>query len=59
MRAVLKDLYSTDLADAKTYTPEEEDNFGFLLRAEIGAPDAEGAESFDITVCTPKWLAER
>lgn len=58
MQAVLKDLHSTDI-DIETYLPEEEDNFGFLLRAMVGPLGEEGKESFDITVCTPKWLMEK
>ena len=58
MQAVLKGLYSTDL-DVETYLPDEEDNFGFVLRAMVGPLGAEGEESFDISVCTPKWLMKR
>ena len=47
MQAALKDLYSTDIADAETYLPDEEDNFGFVLRAMVGPLDGAGAESLD------------
>ena len=59
MEAVLKGLYSSDIADVENYQPEEEDNFGFVLRALVGPMGQPGEDSFDITVCTPKWLAER
>ncbi len=61
MQAVLKGLHSLDLSvgDVKTYLPDEQDNFGFILRAMIGPLDGEGEESFDIVVCTPKWLIEK
>ena len=59
MQAALKGLYSTDIADVETYLPDEEDNFGFVLRAMVGPLDGEGAESFDIVVCTPKWLLQK
>ena len=58
MQAVLKSLHSPDVADIKSYLPDEEENFGFLLQAMIGPLDREGEESFDIIVCTPKWLTE-
>lgn len=58
MQAVLKGLHSIDIADLENYAPHEEDNFGFVLRAMIGPMNREGEESFDITVCTPKWLME-
>ena len=59
MEAVLKGLYSSDIADIEKYQPAEEDNFGFVLRALVGPMGQPGEESFDITVCTPKWLAKR
>jgi hypothetical protein len=59
MQAVLKGLHSTDIADVATYVPDEEDNFGFVLRAMIGPMNSEGEESFDIMVCTPRWLLDK
>ena len=67
MQAVLKGLHSTDLLkvepcqllNVETYRPEIDDNFGFVLRAMIGPMGEPGEESFDIIVCTPKWLIER
>jgi hypothetical protein len=59
MEAFLKGLYSSDIADVESYQPEKEDNFGFVLRAVVGPMGEPGEESFDITICTPKWLAER
>ena len=59
MQAVLKRLHSPDIADVKTYLPDEQDNFGFILQAMVGPMDSDGEESFDITVCTPKWLASK
>lgn len=58
MQAILKGLHSTDI-DVDTYLPDQEDNFGFVLRAMVGPMGEEGEDSFDITVCTPKWLMER
>lgn len=58
-QAVLKGLHSTDIANVETYQPHEGDNFGLVLRAMVGPMGVEGEESFDITVCTPKWLMER
>jgi hypothetical protein len=59
MQAVLKGLHSTDIADVESYLPERDDNFGFVLRAMVGPLSEPGEESFDITVCTPKWLIEK
>jgi hypothetical protein len=58
MKAKLKRLHSPDI-DLATFFPEEPDNFGFLLQAMIGPDNQEGEESFDIQICTPKWLQSR
>jgi hypothetical protein len=39
------------------YTPTDLEDFGFQLRLLVGPADSEGEESFDVTVCTPPWLA--
>ena len=33
--------------------------FAFGARMIVGPPDSPGEESFDITVCTPEWLATK
>jgi len=48
--------YSSDISNVESYHSETEDNFGFVLRASVGPMGEPGEESFDITVCTPKWL---
>jgi Immunity protein 8 len=58
MQAVLKSLRSTDI-EVENYLPDEEDTFGFTLRAMVGPMGGQGEESFDIVVCTPKWLMEK
>ena len=57
MLPLLKRLHSPDVFDLDTYSPEEESCFGFLLQAMFRPEDGEGEESFDMMVCTPKWLA--
>jgi hypothetical protein len=59
MEAALKALHSPDIANVESYQPEREDHFGFVLRAVVGPMAQPGEESFDITVCTPKWLTEQ
>ena len=56
MRARLKLLHSPDVSDLATWMPDDEAVFGFLLQVMIGPSDEEGAESFDIIVCSPRWL---
>jgi hypothetical protein len=55
MQAVLKGLHSIDV-NLETFTPEDHENFGLVITAMVGPLSKEGADSFDITVCTPKWL---
>ena len=58
MKAILKELFSLDF-DIESFYPDECDNFGFWLRAMIGPSDEDGSESFDIQICTPKWLLKK
>ncbi len=57
MKAEIKTLFSLDIeTHLQDYKPEDTSNFGFWLRMIIGEKDKEGEESFDIFICTPKWL---
>lgn len=56
MRAILKQLHSPDIDNLEIYQPDDTDNFGFLIQVIVGQDDAESNESFDVMVCTPKWL---
>src|SRR5438876_7372628 len=58
MQAELKHLHSPDITNLELYCPVEDDNFSFLLQANIGWKGSNAADTFDILVCTPKWLAE-
>ena len=58
MKAEIKYLHSPDVLDLEKYIPEKIDNFGFLLQIMIGIEKIDGEESFDVIVCTPKWLSE-
>ena len=57
MKAEIKSLYSLQIEDSLiNYWPDDVLNFGTWIRAHIGLQGEEGAEVFDIQVCTPEWL---
>ncbi|MEU4218077.1 Imm8 family immunity protein [Actinoplanes sp. NPDC026623] len=55
MRAVLKSL---DLDPDPSTLPADPSEFALLARMIVGPPDTPGEESFDVTVCSPEWLAK-
>jgi hypothetical protein len=55
MRAVLKSL---DLEPDPSTLPDDPAEFSLLARMIVGPPDTPGEESFDVTVCSPEWLAK-
>jgi pimeloyl-ACP methyl ester carboxylesterase len=55
VRAKLKSL---DFDPDPVTLPGDPAEFSFLARLIVGPPDSPGEESFDITVCTPEWLAQ-
>ncbi|HYV47501.1 MAG TPA: immunity 8 family protein [Myxococcaceae bacterium] len=59
MRAKLKRLHSPDAADLESFAPADPDNFAFLLQLMVGPEHEAGEESFDVQVCTPRWLMTR
>lgn len=58
MEAELKAMHSPEVLDLKNFSPVERDNFMFLLQFLIGPKGGNGYESFDVIVCTPRWLLE-
>lgn len=55
VRAELKSLsFDPDLATLSS----DPAGFSFLARMIVGPADGPGEESFDITVCSPEWLAQ-
>lgn len=55
MRARLKGISSADV-ELRTYWPEDEACFGFLVELQIGPENEQGADLFQIMVCTPDWI---
>jgi hypothetical protein len=59
MRASLKGLTSPDIRDLENWSPGDPSCFGFVLEAAIGPAGGEGAEIFQLQVCTPSWFAQQ
>ena len=59
MKPELKSFYCLDIEKPlKEYTPFVEDNFGFWARIIVEDKYLGGEESFDIMICTPKWILD-
>jgi hypothetical protein len=58
VRPILKRLHSPDTMDLESFSPADSAAFSLLLQAMFGPAGAAGEESFDILVCTPRWLAK-
>jgi hypothetical protein len=56
MRAVLRHLLLSP--DPRTL-PGDPAEFAFGVQLLVGPADGPGEESFDLTVCSPEWLAGR
>ena len=52
----LKSVSSPDISDLLIYIPDIPDDFGFALDLYVGPKEQDGIESFNVIVCTPKWL---
>ncbi len=55
MQAKIKEISSPDV-ELRTYRPEDEACFGFLMELQIGPENEKGADLFQIMVCTPDWI---
>jgi hypothetical protein len=53
MKAIIKRIHSPDVFDFTSYKPDDPQNFGFLLQLMMGTEEVEGADSFDVVVCSP------
>lgn len=54
----IKDIKSSDIDELENYTPETPDNFEVSISLDIGMENEKGADIFQVTFCTPKWLGE-
>jgi Immunity protein 8 len=55
-RADLREISSLDV-DLGTFTPDDATDVGIVVRMLVGPSDAPGEETFDVLVCTARWLS--
>lgn len=57
VRAELKLMYSPDCPEGiQHYAPDDPQGFCISIQAFIGTTDDDTSDSFDVLVCTPRWL---
>ncbi len=54
----MRSVSSAD-ADLDTYRPDDPLDAGVTVRFLVGPHDGPGEESFDVVLCTPRWLSGR
>ena len=62
MRAQLKGMDSVDapgLGELDAFAPEDPERFVLNLNITVGPADGPGGDVFEMTVCTPLWLARQ
>ncbi|WP_099073741.1 immunity 8 family protein [Proteus alimentorum] len=57
MKAILKGL-SNDFYDVDSYYPDDDKCFSLSLLLSIGSEDSNGADNFDLFVCSPEWISK-
>lgn len=55
----IKRLHSPDITNLKEYKQPENGEFCFLLQIIVTPKGVDGEESFDVIVCSLKWLDKR
>ncbi|MGV8972817.1 MAG: immunity 8 family protein [Rhodoglobus sp.] len=58
MKAEIRSIFSADVEDLDNFRPSG-DVFSVPIRVQIGPAGAPGEESFDLTVCSVRWLAQQ
>ena len=57
MTPEVKRLHSPDVAELAAYVPPDPGDFGFLLQVMVGPIGRDAEESFDVVVCTARWIS--
>ena len=59
IRAKVRAIYTSNMDELEAHAPPDPERFTVSVRAMVGPAEGDGQESFDINVCTPKWLEEQ
>ena len=54
----LKEIFSSDV-DFNSYWPENTRCFSLWLQLAIGSKESDGADNFQLHVCTPEWIEKQ
>ncbi len=57
--AQVKGIFTWEGERLELHVPQDPQKFCVLVRIMVGPRGGEGEESFDINVCTPRWLEEQ
>ncbi len=57
-KAAVKGIYTSEMDEIEDCAPVDPERFCIVVCAMVGSNDGEGEDSFNISVCTPMWLAE-
>jgi hypothetical protein len=58
MRAELRRMHSPDVPDIRAWSPDQGEP-AILVQLMVGPEGQPGEESFEVTLCTAEWLAQR
>lgn len=60
LRGRLHSLFSSETLpeDIENWQPADKDSFGIGVQVFVAAENEQGVDSFDVLVCTPRWLVE-
>ncbi len=59
IRAKVKSVLTSNMNQLERYVPPDPDFFSISVRAMVGPEGSDGEESFDVQVCTLRWLEDR
>lgn len=56
--AKVRGIYTSSMDELEPYAPTDPESFTILVRVLVGPREGKGEESFDLNVCSTRWLEE-